>query len=127
MSDTTTNGVRIQVQSEFEPAQSDPSQQQFFFSYHVRISNVGDVPVKLISRHWVITDAFGEIQHVRGLGVVGEQPRLEPGRSFEYSSACPLGTPHGSMHGTYQMITDEGVAFNAEIEQFRLGRPENQS
>lgn len=127
MSDTTTHGVNIQVRSEYVPAQSDPPRRQFFFAYHVKISNTGRDPVKLLTRHWVITDAFGEVEQVRGPGVVGEQPRLEPGEAFEYSSACPLPTPHGSMQGSYQMITDDGVAFNAQIAPFNLSPPGSQN
>jgi len=127
MSDTTTKGVRVEVSSEYIPAQSDPPKQQFFFAYHVKISNTGVDPVKLLTRHWVITDAFGKVEQVRGPGVVGEQPRLEPGEAFEYSSACPLTTPHGSMHGSYQMITDDGVAFNAQIDPFTLSQTGSQN
>ncbi len=123
MSDTTTNGVRIQVDTQYVPAQSDPTKQQFFFAYHVRISNEGEDPVKLLTRHWVITNAFGEVEQVRGPGVVGEQPRLEPGDAFEYTSACPLPTPHGSMHGSYQMVTDNGEEFDARISAFTLVQP----
>jgi ApaG protein len=124
MSDTTTRGVRVHVQSQFVPEQSDLGKSQFFYAYHVKISNEGTEPVKLLRRHWVITDAFGQKEHVKGDGVVGEQPRLEPGESFEYSSACPLKTPHGAMHGTYQMVTDEGDSFDAQIAPFALARPE---
>lgn len=127
MSDVTTKGVRVEVSSEYIPAQSNPPKKQFFFAYHVKISNTGEDPVKLLTRHWVITDAFGKVEQVRGPGVVGEQPRLEPGEAFEYSSACPLPTPHGSMHGSYQMITDDGVAFNAQIEPFTLSHPGSQN
>lgn len=123
MSNTITMGVRIQVDTRYVPEQSDPAKRQFFFAYHVTIKNEGSDPVQLLTRHWVITDAFGEVEQVRGPGVVGEQPRLEPGDAFEYTSACPLSTPHGSMHGSYQMITDDGVAFNAQIAPFSLVQP----
>lgn len=123
MSDTITNGVRVQIDTEYVPGQSDPAKRQFFFAYHVKISNESHDCVKLLTRHWVITDAFGEVEQVRGPGVVGEQPRLKPGDAFEYTSACPLNTPHGSMQGSYQMITDDGVAFNAQIAPFSLVQP----
>lgn len=123
MSDTTTNGVRVRVSSQYVPERSDPAKQEFTFSYQVRIQNDGVEPVKLQSRHWVITDAFGNVQHVRGPGVVGAQPRLEPGDAFEYQSACPLPTPHGSMQGTYRMVTDAGEPFDAEIAPFALSVP----
>lgn len=123
MSDTITKGVRIQVSSRYVPERSDPPKHEFFFAYEVRISNVGTEPVKLESRHWIVTDAFGKTQHVRGPGVVGQKPRLEPGDAFEYTSACPLPTPHGSMSGSYQMVTDDGVFFDAEIAPFALSLP----
>ena len=124
MSNTITRGVRVKVQSEFVPERSDPQKNQFFYAYHVTIANEGEAPVQLVSRHWVITDAFGEEEHVRGSGVVGEQPRLDPGEAFEYTSACPLKTPHGAMKGTYQMLTDDGTAFDAEIGAFSLSQPQ---
>jgi ApaG protein len=123
VSDTTTRGVRIQVQPSYVPERSAPRQGQYFFAYRVRITNVGDETVQLVSRHWVIADGEGRVEHVRGPGVVGEQPVLAPGRTFEYSSFCPLPTPIGSMHGTYQMVTPGGSQFDAEIAPFSLAVP----
>ena len=123
MSDTTTRGVRVVVRSEYVPERSSPADAQYFFAYRIRISNAGEETVQLLSRHWVITDGDGRVEHVRGPGVVGEQPVLEPGGSFEYTSFCPLPTPIGSMHGTYQMVTAGGSAFDAEIAPFSLAVP----
>ena len=123
MSDTTTRGVRVEVRSAYVPERSSPPDSQYFFAYRIRISNAGEETVQLLSRHWVITDGDGRVEHVRGPGVVGEQPVLEPGGSFEYTSFCPLSTPIGSMHGTYQMVTAGGSAFDAEIAPFSLAVP----
>ncbi|MCB9758772.1 MAG: Co2+/Mg2+ efflux protein ApaG [Alphaproteobacteria bacterium] len=123
MSDSTTRGVRVQVSSRYLPEHSDPSARMWMFAYRVTLTNVGKVPVQLRSRHWVITDATGHEEHVRGPGVVGEQPRLQPGETFSYSSGCPLRTSMGTMHGTYQMLTDEGEGFDAVIAPFTLADP----
>jgi ApaG protein len=123
MSDATTRGVRVEVQSAYVPERSSPSDSHYFFTYRIRISNRGEETVQLLSRHWIITDGEGNVEHVRGPGVVGEQPVLEPGESFEYTSFCPLPTPIGSMHGTYQMVTAGGSAFDAEIAPFSLAVP----
>jgi ApaG protein len=123
VSDATTRGVRVQVQASYLADRSSPRQGQFLFSYRVRISNVGGETVRLVSRHWVITDGDGRVEHVRGPGVVGEQPVLAPGESFEYSSFCPLPTPIGSMHGEYQMAAADGSGFDAEIAPFHLAVP----
>jgi ApaG protein len=123
MSDTTTRGVRVQVESAYVPERSSPRDAQYFFAYRIRISNAGEETVQLVSRHWVITDGDGRVEHVRGPGVVGEQPVLEPGESFEYTSFCPLPTAIGSMHGTYQMVTAGGSAFDADIAPFSLAVP----
>lgn len=122
-SEATTRGIRVQVRSSFVPERSDPDQNRWFFAYDVTISNDGEVPAQLLSRHWIITDADGRIQEVRGAGVVGEQPVLEPGESFHYTSACPLETPYGTMHGNYEMVTSGGQRFHAEIAPFLLGEP----
>jgi ApaG protein len=124
MSTATTKGVRVDVESEFVPERSDPDQGTYFFAYHVRLTNEGDDTVRLVSRHWIITNAEGKTEEVRGPGVVGEQPTLEPGESFEYSSFCPLNTPIGTMHGTYQMVTKDGERFNVEIAPFTLAHEE---
>ncbi len=123
MSQAVTKGVRVEVLSRFHPEQSDPSNRFWFFSYTVRISNESEVPVQLVSRHWVITDATGHEEHVRGPGVVGQQPRLAPEESFEYTSGCPLTTSMGTMHGTYQLVLDDGTEFDAEIAPFTLADP----
>jgi ApaG protein len=123
-STATTRGVQVEVESEYVEERSEPSQNRYFFAYHIRITNQGDETVKLISRHWIITNSDGASEEVQGPGVVGEQPRLEPGESFEYTSFCPLTTPVGVMHGTYQMVTDDGDAFDATIAPFTLSKEE---
>jgi ApaG protein len=123
LSDATTRGVRVQVHSAYLPDRSAPPEGRFFFAYRVRISNQGEETVQLVSRHWVITDGHGNVEHVQGPGVVGEQPVLEPGEAFEYTSFCPLPTPIGSMHGSYQMVTAGGARFDAEIAAFSLAMP----
>ncbi len=120
MSSATTRGVRVEVESEYVAERSNPEMGTYFFAYHVRIINESDEAAQLVSRHWIITDANGHIEEVKGPGVVGEQPTLEPGEAFEYSSFCPLKTPMGTMHGTYQMVTDDGEEFDAEIAPFTL-------
>ncbi|MCB9523653.1 MAG: Co2+/Mg2+ efflux protein ApaG [Myxococcales bacterium] len=120
MSNTVTRGVRVRVRSQFVPERSDPAEPRWFFAYEVRIENLGAETVQLRSRHWVITDGDGRVEHVRGPGVVGEQPRLSPGQGFRYSSACPLPTPVGTMHGSYEMETEAGDRFEAAIAPFRL-------
>jgi ApaG protein len=123
MSDATTRGVRVRVSSLYIPERSSPPENEYFFAYRVRISNEGQETVQLVSRHWVITDSVGRVEEVKGPGVVGEQPVLGPGESFEYTSYCPLKTPIGSMHGTYQMVTANGQRFDAEIAPFSLAVP----
>jgi len=123
VSDATTRGVRVQVRSAYIPERSAPQQGHYFFAYFVRISNVGSETVQLVTRKWVVTDADGNVERVQGPGVVGEQPVLEPGESFEYSSFCPLPTPIGSMQGTYQMVAAGGGKFDAVIAPFSLAVP----
>ncbi len=123
MSDTTTEGIRIEVGSTYVPENSVPDNSYYFFAYRVRISNVGDRTAQLISRKWVITDANGQVETVQGAGVVGEQPLLEPGQCFEYTSYCPLPTPVGSMQGAYRMVDREGRKFEAIIAPFSLAVP----
>lgn len=122
-SSATTRGIEVSVQASYVPDQSEPDQHQWFFAYTVRIRNMGTEAAQLVSRHWIITDANGEIEEVRGPGVVGKQPVLEPGASFEYTSGCPLGTPFGTMHGTYRMLARGGDEFDAEIAAFTLAEP----
>ena len=123
MSDITTRGVRVQVRSAYVPERSAPAEHQFFFAYRVRISNEGEETVQLVSREWIIADADGQVETVRGPGVVGEQPILGSGESFEYTSFCPLPTPYGTMHGTYRMICPGGDSFEAVIAPFTLAVP----
>lgn len=115
--------VQVSVRTEYLENQSLPSEGKYFFSYTVTIKNVGKIPAKLISRHWVITDANERIEEVRGLGVVGEQPRLKTNESFEYTSGTIINTPVGTMYGTYQMVADNGYEFDAEIPMFSLNIP----
>jgi ApaG protein len=114
-SDTTTRGIRVQVKSEYVPERSSPTEHEYFFQYHVRISNVGTERAKLVSRKWVITDADGQVERHEGPGVVGEQPVLAPGAAFEYTSFCPLKTSVGAMQGSYHMVTAGGDRFDAAI------------
>src|SRR3954469_8955582 len=111
----TTRGIQVEVRSEYVPARSSPRESSYFFQYHVRIENVGDEKAQLISREWIITNADGEVERVKGPGVTGERPALPPGGSFEYTSYCPLKTKVGSMSGSYQMVTEDGVRFDAVI------------
>lgn len=119
-SQTETRGVRVVVHPAFIPEQSDAAARQFLFSYRIRITNTSAAPAKLLSRHWVIVDAHGEREEVRGPGVVGQQPRLEPGQSFEYSSFSQLRTPWGTMEGDYQFQRDDGSIFDVAIGRFYL-------
>jgi ApaG protein len=123
MSDTTTRGIRIIVQPRFLPEQSDPSEGRYLFAYHITIRNQGAVEVQLLSRHWVITDGEGKVEEVSGPGVVGYQPRLAPGQEFQYTSGCPLHTPVGTMHGSFEMVAVDGQRFEAVISPFRLAVP----
>lgn len=123
VSDTTTNGIRVQVTTRFLSDRSSPRDHEFVFAYFIRISNVGTETVQLISRHWVITNADGEEEEVRGEGVVGEQPVLPPGGSHEYNSGCNLKTNVGTMHGSYTMVTADGGTFEARIAPFTLAVP----
>lgn len=118
-----SNDIRVDVETAFVPDQSDPGQNRFVFSYTITIRNQGGVPAKLLNRHWIITDANGKVQEVRGEGVVGEQPHIKPGEGFRYSSGAVLETPVGSMQGAYQMRNDHGETFDAPIAPFRLAVP----
>src|SRR4051812_17176267 len=122
-SEAITRNIRVRVQMQYDPTRSSPQQNQWFFLYTVNITNEGDETVRLISRHWVITDAMGKVKEVQGPGVVGNQPILAPGQSFEYTSGCPLTTPFGSMQGTYQMIGQANEQFDIEIAPFALTEP----
>ena len=123
-SSAVTRGIKIEVESQFDAARSRPHESQWFYVYSIRITNESAETVQLLSRHWIIHDSAGKVEEVRGPGVVGRQPVLDPGEEFEYSSGCPLGTSFGTMHGTYQMIeTRTGESFDVEIAPFALGEP----
>jgi ApaG protein len=115
--------IRVSVETSYLPEQSDPGSARYVFSYTITIQNAGSEPAKLLRRHWIITDANGKVQEVRGDGVVGEQPHLAPGQGFRYSSGAILETPVGTMQGSYQMVTDQGDNFDAPIAPFRLAMP----
>ena len=115
--------IEVSVKTTYIPSQSVPESNRYVFAYTVTITNSGDVPAKLLTRHWVITDANNKTQEVRGEGVVGQQPRLSPGTSFEYTSGTILETPVGIMRGSYQMRADDGTEFDAEIPAFTLSAP----
>lgn len=123
ISDAVTNDVRVEVLSRYAPENSQPLQDAWVFQYTVRITNQSAETVQLISRHWIITDASERTEEVQGPGVVGAQPTLAPGESFKYSSWCPLKTPMGMMHGTYQMVTSAGKRFDIAIAPFALKAP----
>jgi ApaG protein len=118
-----TDGIRVTVTSRYLPEQSVPQSQRYVWAYTVRISNEGRAAARLVTRHWIITDARGKIEEVKGPGVVGETPHLEPGQSFQYTSGCMLATSRGSMRGTYQMVRGDGSQFDAEIAAFALELP----
>lgn len=115
--------IQIDVRTAFLPGQSEPGQNRYVFSYTITITNAGSVPARLMTRHWIITDANEQKREVHGEGVVGEQPYLTPGTSFQYTSGTILETPVGTMRGSYQMIADDGTAFDAEIPSFTLSVP----
>ncbi len=128
MSDAMTQGVRVRVAPRFHAERSDPARSRWFFSYTIQIRNEGLRPVRLLRRHWVITDSDGHVEHVEGPGVVGETPMLRPGESFVYTSFCPLPTALGSMEGTYQMMAmDDGTLFDVAIAPFALIDPETEN
>ena len=122
-SEAVTRGIRVRVESELDPERTDTASLRWFYLYTVTIVNEGTEVVQLLNRHWIITDANGEVEEVKGPGVVGEQPTLEPGKGFRYTSGCPLRTPFGHMHGSYEMVTPEGERFDAEIATFELAEP----
>lgn len=123
MSVAITQGIRVSVSTHYVPEQSSPKAHRYVFAYTIRIANEGTDPAQLRSRHWVITDANGKTEEVRGPGVVGQQPQLRPGEQFEYTSGCVLATPRGEMHGTYQMHRPDGSKFDATIAAFSLALP----
>jgi ApaG protein len=121
-----TDGIRVHVQSYYIPEQSSPRDDRYVFAYTITISNQGPRTAQLRTRHWIITDGRGSVEEVRGDGVVGEQPRLSPGQTFEYTSGCVLKTPIGTMQGTYRMWRDDGSYFDAVIAAFSLAQPASQ-
>ena len=122
-SEAVTEGIRVHVVCKYSPDHSQPQGNRWFFLYTVKIANEGTEPVQLVSRHWIIEDADGNVDEVRGPGVVGQQPLLSPGESFQYTPGCPLQTPFGSMRGTYQMVRQGGASFDAAIAPFTLSEP----
>ena len=123
MSQPAPYQIDVSVTTRYLPEQSQPEQNRFAFSYTVTISNSGGLAAKLTSRHWIITDGELRVEEVRGLGVVGEQPLIRPGETYEYSSGCQLETPVGTMRGNYQMVAEDGTSFEAEIPEFTLSIP----
>jgi ApaG protein len=123
MAESRKYHITVTAQAQFVPEQSDVASSRYVFSYTIRIENTGQVPTQLISRHWLVSDATEKVQEVRGLGVVGEQPLLRPGETFEYTSGTAISTPVGAMRGSYQMVADDGNQFNAEVPEFILSMP----
>ncbi len=123
MSNQTQYSLTVTVSTEFVEEQSDIANGPYVFSYSVKIENTGSKTAQVLSRHWIIKDAFSQIQEVKGPGVVGAQPVLKPGEHFEYTSGCPLNTPMGSMKGTYQCVAEDGHKFDADIPEFILSMP----
>jgi ApaG protein len=115
--------IEVSVRTQYLPDQSDESASRWVFAYTVTLKNRGSVAAQLISRHWIITDAQQQVQEVRGLGVVGEQPLLAPGEAYEYTSGTALATPVGTMRGSYQMVAEDGTKFDAPIPEFALSVP----
>lgn len=118
-----TYSIEVEIETQYIEEQSLPDQDHYVFAYTITIHNSGEVPAQLLRRHWVITDANNKVQEVKGEGVVGEQPHLKPGERYRYTSGTMLETPVGTMRGSYQMIADDGVEFDADIPQFTLSMP----
>lgn len=123
MSRSESHCIDVEVQTSYLESQSSPETDRYVFSYTITIRNTGTVPARLLNRHWIITDANGKVQEVRGEGVVGEQPYLRPGEDFQYTSGTMLETPVGSMRGSYEMVSDSGEHFDADIAPFSLAMP----
>ncbi len=123
MAESKKYEIDVAPLSQFIPDQSDLSSGRYVFAYTITIRNTGTIAAQLISRHWIITDAEGQVQEVRGLGVIGQQPLLKPGESFEYTSGCAVATPVGTMQGAYQMVAEDGTHFEAPIARFTLAMP----
>jgi ApaG protein len=122
-SEAVTRGIRVKVRAKYAPEHSSPQRNRWFFAYTVTIENEGDERTQLLTRHWIISDAHGNVEEVQGPGVIGEQPVIDPGEQFEYTSGCPLPTPFGSMRGTYQMVTPLGDVFDVDLAPFALSEP----
>ena len=122
-SSETTRGITVRVSVSYLPEQSEPTRGRWFWAYHIRLENDGDQAVQLLMRHWIITDGRGARHSVEGEGVVGEQPLIAPGASYDYVSGCPLATPSGSMQGSYRMIGEDGSLFDVAIPKFTLIAP----
>ena len=123
MSNTISKKIRIHVRTEYIPHRSDPSKPIYYFAYHITITNESNEKIQLISRYWHITDSNGNVEEIRGPGVVGKQPNLKAGDSFEYTSFCPLATEFGVMQGTFQMVLKNGETFDTRIKPFKLAVP----
>ena len=123
MAESRNYEIRVDVATQYLVEQSDAAANRYVFAYTINISNVGNIAAQLVSRHWLITDAEGDVQEVRGLGVVGHQPLLQSGEHFEYTSGCALNTPVGTMSGSYQMTAEDGTQFDAPIAEFVLSMP----
>lgn len=123
MNDEKKYSMSVTAQAFYLPDQSDEDNDQYVFAYTIRITNSGSIAVKVMSRHWIITDADSQVQEVRGMGVVGEQPTIPPGKSFEYTSGSSLNTIVGTMRGTYQVVAEDGHKFDATIPEFTLSVP----
>jgi len=123
MAESRKYQVAVSATPQFIADQSDPATERYVFAYTITIENVGTVPAQLISRHWIITDGNSRVQEVRGLGVIGQQPLLNPGETFEYTSGCQLDTPVGTMRGSFQMTAEDGTQFDAIIAEFTLSIP----
>ena len=123
MAESKKYEITVVPQAAYLPEQSDPSRNQYAFAYTITLTNRGNVPAQLLSRHWIITDGDHQVQEVKGLGVVGQQPLIKPGETFEYTSGANLPTAVGTMRGTYQMVAEDGHAFEAEIPMFTLSVP----
>jgi ApaG protein len=123
VSEAVTQGIRVSVRTSYIPEQSVPREHRYVFAYSIRIANEGARTAQLLNRHWIITHGTGHVEEVKGPGVIGAQPRLEPGQTFEYTSGCVLSTPHGTMHGSYEMKRDDGSTFNATVAPFSLSMP----
>lgn len=123
MKNGSPHNIKVKVDTAYIESQSNVERNRYVFAYTITIQNQGAIPAKLLTRHWIITDSNGKIQEVRGEGVIGEQPHLRPGEGFQYTSGTMLETPVGTMHGSYQMLADDGTEFDAEIEAFTLSIP----